>query len=244
MAFASSLQIPLSLELVLIPPLKSLCHQQPHPSTAMPSASPSAGASLVRVWTVVPPITSDRDRCPAAQQGAKIPFLTLLPWANPNTNCIRSGPDKTWKVFKEEGLDRGQVGQSWTVMHSLQRPQLISQEVRRGQLFKTPAPWGSKSGSLYLCTNQSLEVGCPWGREEVWLWGRWLSSAESNPGERLRSWGTKALEWLGEWVPGPWSGGSGVAGGASGVEFGKAHHNIYCNYCFLYLLIGNIYTLY
>lgn len=91
----------------------------------------------------------------------------------------------------------------------------------------------------------SLKLGPEaWGREEVWLWGRWLSSAESSPGERLRSWGTKALGWLGERVPGPGSGGSGVGEG-QGVLGGRIWKSTpqYRNYCFLYLLLCNIYTL-
>lgn len=178
----------------------------------MPSASLLQGHRWWQFEQLSHPSLVIVSSLPAAQQGSKIPVLTLLLWANPSTNCIRSGPDKTWKVFKEGGLDRGQVGQSWTAMHSLQSPQLISQEVRRGQLFKTGPP---EAVSLGLHTS-ALTSHWEWaalgeGRRCGFGGGGCLQLRAVL--ERLRSWGAKAAEWLGERVPGPGSGGSGVGEG-------------------------------
>ena len=100
MVLTDSLQIPLSLELVPPPPLKSLWYRRPPPLPATPEVHSLLQGhhwwqfeqlSHISLVTVSP--------SPAAYQGYKIPFLTLLPLASPGTNCIRSGSQE-WKLGK------------------------------------------------------------------------------------------------------------------------------------------------
>lgn len=136
----------------------------------------------------------------------------------------------TYRVFKEAGLDRSQDGhrvELWCIHNEVS-----------ADLTGSPGEGGSSKLShlqaigldLSICTNQSLDMGCPWGGKEVWLWRRWLSSAESSSwrGKWLRAVGTNTLEQLGEWVLNPEKGESGW------------HHN----YCFLHRLRAHICSLY